>query len=170
MSTPSFLPAVVIAAVDSSADADPVVAAHIVDVAAAHAAAVSASLVVLSVIPPPAVPSLGPLDPAQVAASAMAAQVTASHDVAEALLLQLATRAQKHGVSTKTLAIMKPGHLPQLVHEAALEAAGGADRGLLVLATSGRRGLKKKILGSVAEKTAHLAELPVLLLPPPPEG
>jgi nucleotide-binding universal stress UspA family protein len=170
MSSTTPLPSVVIAAIDSSPGADPVIAAHIVDVAAAYASSLSASVVVLSVIPPPSIPSLGPLDPQMVAASAMAAQVTASHEAAEAFLLQMATRAQAHGVSTKTIAIMTPGHLPQLINDAALDAAGGADRGLLILATSGRRGLAKKILGSVAEKTAHLAELPVMLLPPPPEG
>ena len=63
MSAPSALPAVVIAAVDSSADADPVIAAHIVDVAAAYAAAVSASVVVLSVIPPRRCRPLGPSTP-----------------------------------------------------------------------------------------------------------
>ena len=87
----------------------------------------------------------------------MAAQVTATHDAAERFLLQMATRAQAHGVSTKTLAVMKPGHLPHLVHEAALEAAstkaaeahvGGSSLCRLVVAVSftNLRGLPTQLL------------------------
>lgn len=35
-----------------------------------------------------------------------------------------------------------------------------------MMTTHGRRGIKRVLLGSIAERTAHLACIPVLLLPP----
>ena len=169
MTTP-LLPNVVVAAVDVSSDADPVIAAHIVDVAAAWAESTGARLVLLTACPPPPIPSFGPLDPANVAVITMREMVASMVLRANELLMQLADRARQRGVETTTSTVTEPGRLPELIADAAVAATGGEQKGLLVLATRGRRGLAVKLLGSVAERTSHLAKVPVLLLPPPPEG
>ena len=51
--------------------------------------------------------------------------------------------------------------------DAVLEAARETDVDLLVLATHGRRGLTRALLGSVAEKIVRHADRPVLVLPGP---
>lgn len=165
MTTP-LLPNVIVAAVDVSS-ADPVIAAHIVDVAAASAESTGARLVLLTACPPPPIPSFGPLDPANVAVITMREMIESSVLRANELLMQLADRARQRGVETTTSTITEPGRLPELIATAALAETGGEHKGLLVLATRGRRGLVVKLLGSVAERTAHLARIPVLLLPPP---
>jgi nucleotide-binding universal stress UspA family protein len=53
------------------------------------------------------------------------------------------------------------------VADALVKRAVGLGGDLLVLATHGRRGLRRMVLGSVAERAAHLAPMPVLLVPPP---
>jgi nucleotide-binding universal stress UspA family protein len=169
MNTP-LLPAVVVAAVDASVDADPTIAAHIVDVAAAWAESFGARLVIVTACPPPPIPSFGPLDPANVALITMRTLLDSAVRHADELMLQLAERARQRGVATTTSTITEPGRLPDLIADAALAEVGDATRGLLVLATRGRKGLAVKLLGSVAERTAHVSQLPVLLLPPPPEG
>jgi nucleotide-binding universal stress UspA family protein len=50
---------------------------------------------------------------------------------------------------------------------AVLEAARQTDVDLLVLTTHGRRGVKRAMLGSVAEKVVRHADRPVLVLPGP---
>jgi nucleotide-binding universal stress UspA family protein len=51
--------------------------------------------------------------------------------------------------------------------EAVLEAARETEVDLLVLTTHGRRGVKRAMLGSVAEKVVRHADRPVLVLPGP---
>jgi nucleotide-binding universal stress UspA family protein len=51
--------------------------------------------------------------------------------------------------------------------DAVLEAAREMDVDLLVLATHGRRGVTRALLGSVAEKIVRHADRPVLVLPGP---
>jgi nucleotide-binding universal stress UspA family protein len=169
MNTP-LLPAVVVAAVDTSVDADPTIAAHIVDVASAWAESFGGRLVILTACPPPPIPSFGPLDPANVALITMRTMLESAVTRANELLLQLAERGRERGLAITTTTITEPGRLPDLIADAALAEVGAATRGLLVLGTRGRTGLAVKLLGSVAERTAHLSELPVLLLPPPPRG
>ncbi len=160
-----LLPAVIAAAVDLSKEADAGIADHIVDVAAAWAESFGARLLVMTACPPPPVPILGALDPTDIT-------ITAMHDVlrdtvahAETRLQGLADRARARGLDVTTSMLTAPGHLPELI--AAAAAAHPAQ--LLILGTHTRRGLAK-LLGSVAEKTAHLSKVPVTLLPPPPEA
>lgn len=164
MSTP-LLPQVVVAAVDVSVESDPTIAAHIVDVAAAWAQSTGARLVLLTACPAPPIPSFGPLDPQNISVIAMREMVDAMWTRANAMLLQLAERARERGVDTSVQAITEPGRLPDLIADAAVNAIGGESRGLLVLASRGKKGFGR-LLGSVAERTAHLSKVPVLLLPP----
>jgi nucleotide-binding universal stress UspA family protein len=163
--TPPLLPQVVVAAVDVSVESDPTIAAHIVDVAAAWAESTGARLVLLTACPAPPIPSFGPLDPQNISIVAMREMVEAMCTRAGELLLQLAERARQRGVDVTVQTITEPGRLPDLIADAAVKATGGEGHGLLVLATRGRKGLGR-LLGSVAERTAHLSKVPVLLLPP----
>lgn len=163
--TPPLLPQVVVAAVDVSVESDPTIAAHIVDVAAAWAERTGARLVLLTACPAPPIPSFGPLDPQNVSIIAMREMVDAMCTRANELLLQLAERARQRGVDVSVQTITEPGRLPDLIADAAVHATGGEGHGLLVLATRGKKGLGR-LLGSVAERTAHLSKVPVLLLPP----
>jgi nucleotide-binding universal stress UspA family protein len=51
------------------------------------------------------------------------------------------------------------------VAERIIRAAQEFNADLLVLGTHGRRGMRRLVLGSVAEQTLRLAQLPVLLIP-----
>jgi nucleotide-binding universal stress UspA family protein len=164
MTTPS-LPHVVIAAVDVSVDSDLAIAAHIVDVAAAWAHRLGAHCAILTACPPPPIPSLGPLDPQNVSVVAMRQMLDAMGLQTNERLTQLAERAHKMGVVATVHTLTEPGRLPDLLAQAAVTIAGGDGRGLLVLSSRGRKGLGR-LLGSVAERTAHLSRVPVLLLPP----
>ncbi len=165
------LPTVVIASVDVSPDADPALAARITDAAASYAESVGARLVVLTACPPPPLPNFGPLDPQSIALETFNELVKTQLRHANELLLKLAERGRERGLDVHTNAITEPGRLPDLIHEAALDAQknhGG--RALLILAARGRGGLSRRLLGSVAERTAHIATMPVLLLPPEETG
>jgi nucleotide-binding universal stress UspA family protein len=154
-------PARIACAVDLSDDADPSVADHIVDVAAAWAQAFGATLVILHAAPPP--PQLPTTHTgSEVAAAAFADVLRARQRHVDAELQRLVTRASDKGVVPTTLLLTTPGRLPDLLAHAADEQK--AD--LLVLGSRARRGLQARLLGSVAERTAHLAHVPVLLLPP----
>jgi len=168
MSTP-HLPQVIVAAVDASPESDAALAAFIVDAAATYAESMGARLVILTACPPPPIPSFGPLDPQNVALETMTHLIAATTRHANELLLQLADRARTHGVPTETKAVTAPGRLPDLINDAAA-AAVGSSRGLLILASRGRGGLARRVLGSVAELTAHAATMPVMLLPPEETG
>lgn len=160
-----LLPAIIAAAVDLCKEADAGIADHIVDVAAAWAESFGARLVVMTACPPPPVPVLGPLDPTDITMSAMHEVLRETVAHAETRLLGLADRARLRGVDVTTKMLTAPGHLPELIAHAALEHPAQ----LLILGTHTRRGMAK-LLGSVAEKTAHLSKVPVLLLPPPPQA
>jgi nucleotide-binding universal stress UspA family protein len=162
--TTHAIPQVVIAAVDVSFDSDPAIAAHIVDVAASYARLASVPLVILTACPPPPIPSLGPLDPLNVSVIAMREVLDAMLAQARERLQQLVERAHKEGVVATVHMLTEPGRLPDLLADAAT-AIAGEERGLLILSSRGKKGLAR-LLGSVAERTAHLARVPVLLLPP----
>ncbi len=136
------------------------IADEIVDVAAAFAESVGARLVILTAAG--AVP-VGVVAAVNLLAPGAVPQAQREHVVfAEAHLLQLADRARARGLDVTASVITSPGPLPELLASTAAEHHAG----LLVLASRGKRGLAHALLGSVAEKTAHVSTVPVLLLPP----
>jgi nucleotide-binding universal stress UspA family protein len=58
------------------------------------------------------------------------------------------------------------GELAESPAEAILTAARDVNAGLIVMATHGRSGVRRAILGSVADAVVARAEVPVLLIPP----
>jgi nucleotide-binding universal stress UspA family protein len=62
--------------------------------------------------------------------------------------------------------LVAKGELAEAPAEAVLMAARDVDAGLIVMATHGRSGMRRAILGSVADAVVARAEVPVLLIPP----
>jgi nucleotide-binding universal stress UspA family protein len=155
-----LLPAVVAAAVDLSPEADLSIADQIVDVAAAWAESMGARLVILTAA---SAAPVGITAAVNLVVPGGLSEAQRAHVVfAEAHLLQLVDRARALGLDVTASLITSPGPLPELLASTAAEHHAG----LLVLASRGKRGLMHALLGSVAEKTAHLSTVPVLLLPP----
>jgi len=77
---------------------------------------------------------------------------------AEAYLAAVAARLQGPKVKVSTRVVVEPAVAHAVLHEASL---AGAE--LLALATHGARGLRRMVLGSVADKVLRGADRPVLL-------
>jgi len=76
---------------------------------------------------------------------------------------QAEARMNDHGVTgTARIEEVEPG---QDVAERILLAAADCKADLIVMGTHGRRGLRRLMLGSVAERVVRSATLPVLLVP-----
>ena len=110
-------------------------------------------------------PGVLPIDGYTVAYRAMNDVLEARNAAASRALSALKERSEKRGASTDTMLVTRGGSVPERIIDAAVER--GAD--LIVLATHGRGGVSRLVLGSVAERTAHLAARAsgpaVLLLP-----
>jgi len=77
---------------------------------------------------------------------------------AEAYLGSVAGRIRSPAIKVATRVVVEPGVAQAILHEATL-----ADAELLALATHGARGLRRMVLGSVADKVLRGADRPVLL-------
>lgn len=77
---------------------------------------------------------------------------------AEGYLKGVAARIRTPAVSVSTRVVVEPGVAQAILHEATL-----ADAELVALATHGARGLRRMVLGSVADKVLRGADRPVLL-------
>ena len=91
---------------------------------------------------------------------AMAKAWEENHVAAAAVLAKLCARAEAAGVSASSSVLEPTTGAGEAIAAAARE--GGAD--LIALLSHGRRGLQRIFLGSVAERVAHLATVPVLIL------
>lgn len=78
---------------------------------------------------------------------------------------QAADAMRSHSVDGE--ALMVTADSTEGVAERIIRAAREFNADLLVLGTHGRRGVRRLVLGSVAEQTVRLAGLPVLLVPAP---
>ena len=78
-------------------------------------------------------------------------------------------RAYLHGVADS---LNQPGVRPRIAvtvavpERAIVDAAGRGGRDLVAMATHGRTGLSRLVLGSVADRVLHLGHMPLLLLRP----
>ena len=54
--------------------------------------------------------------------------------------------------------------------ESIVESAGKFECGLIVMGTHGRSGVRRAVLGSVAEQVSRISRLPVMLVPSAPDG
>ena len=85
-----------------------------------------------------------------------------SRQAAAQYLAEVAVRLRNSGVKASGVAMVSRTNLPQTL----LEQASPGRLGLLAIATHGRGGLRRLILGSVTDKLVRTAEVPVLVVPP----
>lgn len=112
-------------------------------------------VVLLRVVPP--IPIAG--EAGMGASLAMDESLTASlTEQAETYLAGVAARVRSPAVKVSTRVVVEPGVAQAILHEATL-----ADAELVALATHGARGLRRMVLGSVADKVLRGADRPVLL-------
>lgn len=112
-------------------------------------------VVLLRVVPP--VPIVG--DAGMTAALPMDDSLTESlTSQATAYLEGVAARLRSSTVKVSTRVVVEPGVAQAVLHEASL-----ANAELVALATHGARGLRRMVLGSVADKVLRGADRPVLL-------
>jgi nucleotide-binding universal stress UspA family protein len=112
-------------------------------------------VVLLRVVPP--IPIAG--EAGMGASLAMDESLTAAlTEQAETYLQGVAARVRSPAVKVSTRVVVEPGVAQAILHEATL-----ADAELVALATHGARGLRRMVLGSVADKVLRGADRPVLL-------
>jgi nucleotide-binding universal stress UspA family protein len=112
-------------------------------------------VVLLRVVPP--IPIAG--EAGMGASLAMDESLTSSlTEQAETYLEGVAARVRSPAVKVSTRVVVEPGVAQAILHEATL-----ADAELVALATHGARGLRRMVLGSVADKVLRGADRPVLL-------
>jgi nucleotide-binding universal stress UspA family protein len=77
-------------------------------------------------------------------------------------LAEIAVRLRNSGVKASGVAMVGKARLPQIL----FEQASPGRVGLLAIATHGRGGLRRLMLGSVTDKLVRTAEVPILVVPP----
>jgi nucleotide-binding universal stress UspA family protein len=130
------------------------------------ALAFHASLLFVHAAPPVAMAYGSPLDTVTMgneAARAMGEMLQAHQVAALAGLDALCALAKTRGVTARSQILTDPGNIAELVVTCARDTL--AD--LIIIASHSRTGLSRFVLGSVAERTAHLSPVPVLMIPSP---
>ncbi|HEY4220362.1 MAG TPA: universal stress protein [Myxococcota bacterium] len=152
-------PKKILVPVDADVDADRDLARNLVDAAADLANAFDARVRLVHVAPPVAM-----LGAEQSSASyrAMLEVLEQKNVAAQHTLDALKTRLTDRALACDSELLTEAGSVPEIV----VRAAQHYDADLIVVASHGRRGVARIVLGSVAERTAHLSPIPVLLLPP----
>lgn len=162
----SFLPARVLVPVAVGFNDDVALAEQLVDAAIDVARGDGATLVIVHITGPAMLPAVavdtGFTPPAYY--QAMADLQAADRDNAAATLEKLGRRVTARGLRVKT-EVLEPF---EGVGEAIAHAAVTHDADLIALWSHGRRGLRRLFLGSVAERVAHIATRPLLILRTPP--
>jgi nucleotide-binding universal stress UspA family protein len=112
-------------------------------------------VVLLRVVPPVPIAGEAGMGSALPLDDALTDSLTAQ---AEAYLGSVAGRIRSPAIKVATRVVVEPGVAQAILHEATL-----ANAELLALATHGARGLRRMVLGSVADKVLRGADRPVLL-------
>lgn len=158
----AFAPKHLFVAVDADVTADPAIARLLVEAATELARTFGARVTLCHVALPVVTSPVPPVDSFGEAYRAMSDVLEARNAAASRTLDELTEHMRAQGVTADAVLVTRSGNIPELIGEAAV--ASGAD--LMMLATHARRGIQRLLLGSVAERTVHLAPLPLLLLPP----
>lgn len=159
----AFQPKHILVAVAVGVGDDPALAEHLVDSAVDLAIPLGARLTLLYAQVPSG-PAM-PVDPnvTGTAYDAMVAVLEANRTHARRTLDALKARATQHGVKCEVKVLEPTAGVGELVAETA--KSDGAD--LVMLCSHGRKGLSRVLLGSVADRVAHLSKTPVLIFHPP---
>ena len=159
----AFAPKHILVPVDVEPNADRALAEHLVDDACAMAKRTGARLTIAYVSLPSFGPTAVPIDAMSAAYRSMLQVLEEIEASATNELSRLETRAKNLGVVAASRMVRATGRVPEaIVREAERERCD-----LIMLTSHGRRGVERFLLGSIAERTAHLSTIPVLLLPVP---
>lgn len=131
-----------------------------VDAACDVAAAFGAHLLLVYAAPP-AVPLLGP-ELSGESYRALKGVFEARLDTATQNLRALEARCRGRSIGADTLVTTEPDSVPEVICRTAEQQLVD----MIVVPSHGRRGVRRLLMGSVAERIAHLAHVPVLLLKP----
>lgn len=154
----SFSPKKILVPLGLEHDDELELAREAVDAACDIARSFDAELVLLHAAPPP-VPVVGP-DLSGETYRALKSVLDARVADAERKLDELAKLAEARGVRAATLVRSEPDSVAQVV----VRIAEDEKVDLIAMSSHGRKGIKRLLLGSAAERVAHLAHVPVLLL------
>jgi nucleotide-binding universal stress UspA family protein len=157
-----FAPKHLFVPVDADVTGDRALAESLVDVAGDLASLLDAKVTLAHIALPVSQPTVPSMDAHGEAYRAMLDVLEARNAAAARTLGELKARVVARGRPCETSLITVAGNVPELIVSSATNA--GAD--LILLATHGRRGVKRVVLGSVAERVAHLTPMPVMLIPP----
>ena len=158
--TNRFPPKQMLVPVDVDPMADRALANRLVEDASALARALDARITVVHIASPSIEPLVATAEPAGY--RAMCDVLAARNAHCGRILKEIEAQVRESGIPVAVQLVTANGSAPDLI----LEAARDCDADMIVMTTHGRRGLARLFLGSVAERTAHLSHVPVLLLPP----
>jgi len=155
----TFSPRTILVAVAVGPTDDTAVAEHLVDAACDLAKPIGARLTLVHVAAPstPIVPVLPEAPGAYI--ESLQAALALHRDWSRRALDALAERARGRGLDV----VSRMRDADGSVGEALVAAAVDEGAGLIALSSHGRRGLPRLLLGSVADRVAHLSTVPVLL-------
>jgi nucleotide-binding universal stress UspA family protein len=129
-----------------------------VEAACDLAKAFSAQLVLTHAAPPP-VPVVGP-DLSGETLKVLSQVIEERMETAKKALEGFEKKAKEMGVEAHSVVRSDPDGIPRVLVSVAEEE--GVD--MIAMCSHGRMGISRVILGSVAERVAHLSKVPVLLL------
>ncbi len=90
----------------------------------------------------------------------------AVHETGEALQLSTQWASEVRDAGLRVGVVTQEGQAPNVI----LEAAANEDAAIIVVGTHGRSGIKRALLGSVAEQVIRNSDRPVLAVPAGPIG
>lgn len=155
----SYRPNHVLAAIDLSAEesgADLIQAT--LDTASALAGAFQAKVTLLYVGAP--LPPGAGIDFSDELKTTLQRAEVARVEAFETQLEQHAARLRDAGLTVETRVVVEPG----LAANSICRIAESVNADQIVIASHGRKGVRRFLLGSVAERVAHLAKCPVMLV------
>ena len=84
--------------------------------------------------------------------------------LAKERLAELEKAAKARGIAVESELLAEDGSIPELI----VRRAGATGAELIAITSHSRKGVRRLLLGSVAERVAHLSPIPVLIFREPP--
>lgn len=160
----SFQPTKILVPIDTDAGSDPVLARATVEQACDLAAPFGARLFLISVVVPPAMPT--GFDTSFDYGGLMQGVLEQRTTEARRRLEDFRHLAEQRSIAADIEVVSDALSVPATI----AERAKALDVDLIALTTHGRMGVTRVLLGSVAERVAHIAHVPVLLFRAPSDS
>jgi nucleotide-binding universal stress UspA family protein len=137
-------------------------AEQVLNYATEMAQAFKSHLILITALPEPVIiaPGIPGIAPMPVETDAMVADAIEGQEKAEAYLARLAKRQEEKGIKTENVV------LSGLPGPTILDYAEKKSVGLIAIATHGRGGLERAILGSVADYLLRHSSIPIFVVHP----